>query len=69
MAWPAKRLQTLHKAFSAINDADFKFDPVVDSQGVSKPLSHATYGIYIREQDRLLRERAFKQYHQQLFLL
>jgi oligoendopeptidase F len=63
MALAGQALQTSHKAFSAINDADFKFGSVVDSQGVSKPLSHATYGIYIREQDRLLRERAFKHYH------
>lgn len=56
--------QTSYKAFSAINDADFKFGSVVDSKGETKPLSHASYGIYIREQDRLLRERAFKQYHQ-----
>lgn len=63
MALAGQALQTSHKAFSAINDADFKFDPVRDSQGNEKPLSHGTYGIYIREQDRLLRERAFKQYH------
>lgn len=65
MALAGQALQTSPKAFSAINDADFKFEPVVDSKGVSRPLSHATYGIYVREQDRLLRERAFKQYHHQ----
>ena len=57
MALAGQALQTSYKAFSAINDADFKFGSVVDSQGETKPLSHATYGIYIREQDRLLRER------------
>ena len=65
LAFAGQALQTPHKAFSAINDADFKFGSVLDSQGISKPLSHAAYGIYIREQDRVLRERAFKQYHQQ----
>lgn len=64
LALAGQTLQTSYKTFSAINDADFKFGSVLDSQGESKPLSHATYGIYIREQDRLLRERAFKQYHQ-----
>lgn len=60
-------LQTAQKAFSAISDADFKFGSVEDSEGRERPLSHATYGIYIREHDRTLRERAFKKYHQQYF--
>lgn len=65
LALAGPTLQTAHKAFSAINDADFKFGSVLDSQENSKPITHATYGIYIRDQDRLLRERCFKQYHQQ----
>lgn len=64
MALAGQALQSPHKAFSAINDADFKFGSVLNSQEEVKPLSHASYGIYVREQDRLLRERAFKQYHQ-----
>jgi oligoendopeptidase F len=67
LAQAGQALQTSYKAFNAINDADFKFGSVLNSQGEPQPLSHATYGIYIREQDRLLRERAFKQYHQQYF--
>lgn len=65
IALAGQPLQTSHKAFSAINDADFKFGTVQDAQGNEKPLTHGTYGLYIREQDRLLRERAFKHYHQQ----
>lgn len=65
MALAGQAQQTSYKAFSAINDADFKFGSVLDSKGEARTLSHASYGIYIREQDRLLRERAFKQYHQQ----
>jgi len=64
LALAGQALQTSYKTFSAINDADFKFGSVENSQGEAKPLSHASYGIYIREQDRLLRERVFKQYHQ-----
>lgn len=63
LALAGQAQQTAHKAFSAINDADFKFGSVLDSHGEEKVLTHGTYGIYIREQDRLLRERAFKQYH------
>lgn len=65
LALAAQALQTPHKTFSAINDADFKFGSVLNSQGEEKPLSHGTYGIYLREQDRVLRENAFKKYHQQ----
>jgi oligoendopeptidase F len=53
IALAGQPLQTSHKAFSAINDADFKFGSVQDAQGNEKPLTHGTYGIYIREQDRL----------------
>lgn len=65
LALSGQALQATHKAFSAINDADFKFGTVEDSRGESRPISHASYGIYIREHDRLLRERAFKKYHKQ----
>jgi oligoendopeptidase F len=65
LALAGQALQTSHKAFSSINDADFKFGTVLDGQGNAKPLSHATYGIYIRDHDRQLRENAFKQYHHQ----
>lgn len=65
LALAGQSLQTSHKAFSALNDADFKFGEVRNSQGEVKPLSHATYGLYIRDQDRVLRENAFKHYHQQ----
>ncbi len=65
LALAGQALQTSYKTFSAINDADFKFGTVLDSQSNAKPLSHGTYSLYIRDQDRLLRERAFKQYHQQ----
>lgn len=64
LALAGQALQSSHKAFSAINDADFKFGSVLDSQGNLKPLSHGSYSLYIREHDRILRERAFKQYHQ-----
>lgn len=63
MAFAGQALQTAHKAFSAINDADFKFGTILDDKGQEHPLSHALYGLYIRDQNRELRETAFKQYH------
>lgn len=64
MALAAQALQTASNAFRSINDADFQFGTATDSQGQSKPLTHATYGMYIRMHDRELRKDAFKKYHQ-----
>lgn len=63
IALAAQAMQTSHKAFSAINDADFRFGSIQDSENQERPLSHATYGMFIREQDRSLREKAFRKYH------
>lgn len=63
MAIAGQAMQTPHKAFSAINDADLKFGSVLDSKQKPREITHALYGLYVRDQDRQLRERAFKQYH------
>lgn len=65
LALSGQPLQTAHKAFSAINDADFKFSSVLNSKGDTTSLSHGTYALAIRDQDRILRENAFKAYHKQ----
>lgn len=61
LAMSAKAMQAPHKAFSAINDADFKFGTILDSHGMERELTHGSYGIYIREHDRTLRQNAYKQ--------
>lgn len=63
MALSGKSLQASHKAFCAINDADFKFGEVSDSKGQERPLTHSFYGLYIRDHDRTLRKNAFLQLH------
>jgi oligoendopeptidase F len=63
LALSGKSLEACIRAFSAINDADFKFDKVADSQGNFRPLTHGSYSLYIRDQDRFLRKNAFYQYH------
>lgn len=63
LALAGKALQAPYKTFSAINDADFKFGKVKDSKGQETELTHGSYAIFIRDQDRLLRENAFKQFH------
>lgn len=63
LALAGKALQASHKAFSAINDADFNFGTILDSENNEKELTHGTYGIYLRSQDRVLRKNAFFQMH------
>jgi oligoendopeptidase F len=60
LALSANAMQSSSKAFSAMNDADLDFGCVSDSRGVSHPLTHAQYGVYIRDQDRVLRANTFK---------
>lgn len=64
LALSGKALQGTHKAFSAMNDADFKFGKVKDSSGQEHELTHGLYGIYTRSQDRVLRENTFKKHHE-----
>lgn len=63
MALAGQALCSSHMAFSAINDADFKFGKVCDSQGKELELTHGSYGLYIRNQDRTLRKNAFLKMH------
>lgn len=63
LAMSGKSLSATAKAFSAINDADFKFDPVMDSEMKAHPLTHASYSILLKSKDRTLRENAFKTYY------
>ena len=63
LAMAGKALQSPMKAFSAINDADFKFGKILDSKGNEKELTRGTYGLFMRDQDRQLRENAFMKMH------
>lgn len=60
LAGPA--LSTSSKAFSALNDADLKFGDAKDEAGNSHPITHGTYQVLMKSQDRTLRENAFKTY-------
>lgn len=65
LASAGKSLQAVHQAFKAINDADFKFGKVKDGNNNEREITHGQYGLYIRDQDRVLRKNAFQQYHKQ----
>ncbi|OJU82154.1 MAG: oligoendopeptidase F [Chlamydia sp. 32-24] len=63
LALSSQALYASHKAFSAINDADFVFPNVKDSDDLEHPLTHATFALSLRSQDRTLRKNAFLAYH------
>lgn len=65
VALAGKSLQTIQKTFSALNDADFKFGTVKNGEGKELELTHGSYGLYMRDQDRTLRKNAFLQMHKQ----
>lgn len=58
-------LQTSSLSFSALNNADLKFEDVEDSQGNFHPLSHSLYSLYLKSPDRKLREDAFLKTYKQ----
>lgn len=56
----AKELgQAPSNIFTMFDNADLKFEPVMDSEGVSHPLSHANYTVFLKSPDRELRKNAF----------
>ncbi len=63
LALSNKALETAHKTFSAINDADLNFGEVADSHGKLHPLSHGSFAVFLRDRDRTLRMNAFKHMH------
>jgi oligoendopeptidase F len=48
------------KAFVAFNDADLKFPKIKAGNDELKELTHGTYLLYLRDEDRLLRKNAFQ---------
>lgn len=63
VAQSGKAMATSIKAFSAISDADFRFGTVFDSKGNGCELTHGSYALCIRSQDRTLRKNAFDLMH------
>lgn len=59
LASAGQALAAPQRAYSALCDADFHFGTVKDSEGNEKPLTHASYGNYLRSRDRVLRKNSF----------
>ncbi len=53
--------QTAHKSFSALTDVDMEFGTIKTPDG-ERPLSQATYGVFLLSPNRELRRQAFKQF-------
>ena len=63
MAMSANATSGAQKAFSALNDADFKFGSIENGAGEKLPLTHASYSQCLRSEDRTLRKNAFVKLH------
>lgn len=63
VALSGKAMSASVKAFSAISDADFNFGTIQDGKGKNHELTHGSYSLYIRDQDRILRQNAFQALH------
>ncbi len=63
LALAGQALETPQRTFSAINNADFKFGTIKNSKGEDKELTHASFGMYLRDSDRTLRKNAFMSMH------
>ena len=49
--------------FSMLDNADLKFDNIINSEGKEVPLTHATYISYLESPDRNVRKAAFDSYY------
>lgn len=63
MSMSGKALSATYRAFSAMNDADFKFGTILDDKGLPHELTQGQYGVYLRSRDRTLRKNAFTAIH------
>ena len=52
------------RIFNTLNDADMKFPNVLDSEGVSHPLTNGSYLSLISSSDRTLRQNAFRRFYE-----
>lgn len=64
LAMAGRALDASSKSFSALNDADLRFGSIPNSAGEVLPLTHASYGVFLRSPDRTLRKNAFEALHQ-----
>ena len=59
LATVGKTWDVSHLGFSALSDVDMKFAEIKDKKGKKHELTHGSYLIYMRSEDRTLRKNAF----------
>lgn len=64
LALSGNALGASYKAFSALNNADLKFRPAIDSTGKEHTLTNGTYGVLMHSPDRALRKTAMLHLHE-----
>ena len=62
LALAMQPLSAISRAFSQANNADLKFESVVDSKGKHHELTHGSYSLCLKSHDRTLRKNAFESY-------
>lgn len=55
--------QTAQQVFRMLNDADLKFDPVRDENGIMRPLTQETFQIFLHSRKRSVRKDAFEKFY------
>ena len=65
LALGAAALDGYDDAFSQLTNVDMKFGVLIDLDGREKPLTQSTYSSFLLKRDRVLRERAFKQFYEE----
>jgi oligoendopeptidase F len=62
LALAMQPLSAISRAFSQANNADLKFQSVLDSKGKLHELTHGSYSLCLKSHDRTLRKNAFESY-------
>ncbi|MDE3056002.1 MAG: oligoendopeptidase F [Verrucomicrobiota bacterium] len=63
LALSGKSLETAHRTFSALSNADMQFAPALDSEGKEHPVTNGSYPLHMRSRDRVLRKNSFLSLH------
>ncbi len=59
VALAAESMRAAASAFGAFNNSDTVFDDIEDKDGTMHPLTHGSYQVYLKSQDRKFRKEAF----------
>lgn len=63
LSWGERVSMVPQQAFSAINNVDFVFDDVQDSEGKKHKLTLGNYATHMKSKDRVLRQNTFLSLH------